>query len=46
MCVICVEITKNGVNMFRKLVIVLLAVIALPTFMALFMATVKFLLGK
>jgi hypothetical protein len=32
--------------MVRKIVVLLLAVVAIPTFMAIFMATVKYLLGE
>jgi hypothetical protein len=41
-----VEIAKIGIDMIRKLVIVAIALLAIVSWMVLFMSTVKFLLGE
>jgi hypothetical protein len=45
MFVISVEMMKIGVNMFRKLKIITLALLAIVSWMVLYMATIKYLLG-
>ena len=43
--VISVEIMKNGVNMLRKLLIAALGLLAIVSWMVLYMATIHYWLG-